>query len=446
MTDSLIIRNARVVNEGQQFDADVLIQGDRIERIDSSIDHDGDLSIDAEGRLLLPGMIDDQVHFREPGLTHKANIASESRAAVAGGITSYMEMPNTSPPTTDHDRLEEKYAIAAESSLSNFAFYLGGTNDNLEQIKTLDPTKAAGIKVFMGASTGNMLVDDPKILEGIFAEAPCLIATHCEDTPTILANHQRAMERFGEALDISQHPVIRSEEACFLSSSLAVGLAKRHQTQLHVLHLTTAKELALFTAGPIEDKQITVEACVHHLFFDQDDYQDKGNLIKCNPAIKRPQDRDALLTAVADDVIDVIATDHAPHTLAEKRAAYPQAPAGLPLVQDALPSLFEHYFDGRLSLEQVVNKTSHAVAKRFAVHQRGFIREGYFADLTLVDLHRPQVCQRDRVFSRCGWSPFEGFQFRASIHATVVSGHLAYHDGQVDESQLGQRLQFDRQS
>lgn len=444
MNASIVIRNARLVNEGEQSDVDLLVSDGRIEKIAASIDATAEREIDAAGKLLMPAMIDDQVHFREPGLTHKANIASESRAAVAGGIASYMEMPNTSPTTTDHERLEEKYRIASDSSLSNYAFYLGATNDNLEQIRTLDPNAAAGIKIFMGASTGNMLVDDPDTLEAIFAEAPCLIATHCEDTPTIAANHKAALEKFGDDLPIEQHPIIRSEEACYLSSSLAVKLAKKHGTKLHVLHLTTAKELELFEAGPVEDKRITVEACVHHLFFDQDDYATRGNLIKCNPAIKRPQDRQALLKAVADDVIDVIATDHAPHTWDEKQQAYVKAPAGLPLVQDALPSLFEHYFNGDLSLEQIVNKTSHAVARRFALRERGFVREGYWADLALVDIERPRTVNNAEVLSRCGWSPFEGYQFRSSIYATIVSGHVAWLDGQLDESMPGRRLQFNR--
>jgi dihydroorotase len=444
MKNSLLITNARMVNEGQQFEGDLLINNGRIENIAASISSPADRTIDANGRLLIPGMIDDQVHFREPGLTRKADIACESRAAVAGGITSFMEMPNTAPPTTNAAAVEHKCEIASRGSLGNYAFYLGATNHNLADIQAQDPGKVAGIKVFMGASTGNLLVDDPDALEGVFREAPCLVATHCEDSPMIDRNHQQAIAKYGADLPISQHPIIRSAEACYKSSSLAVSLAGRHNTRLHVLHLTTARELELFSNADLDDKHITVEVCAHHLWFDQGDYAERGNLIKCNPAIKTAEDRKALLAAVAAGVIDVIATDHAPHTWEEKQASYAEAPAGLPLVQDALPSVLEHYFNGDLTLERIVEATSHSVARLFQVQERGFLREGYWADLALIDLDRPRTVERAEVLSKCGWTPFEGIQFSSSVAATVVNGHLAWLDGKIDDSHIGQRLQFVR--
>lgn len=443
---SLLIINATVVNEGRIQETDLLIQHGRIEHIGPGLSADKATQvIDAAGKLLLPGMIDDQVHFREPGLTHKGDIATESRAAVAGGITSYMEMPNVNPPTLNAETLEAKYLLAAQKSLANHAFYLGASNDNLEDIKALDPKAACGVKIFMGASTGNMLVDNPEILEAIFAHSPVLIATHCEDTPTILANETRYKQQFGDKLSAEHHPLIRSEEACFKSTLLAVELAKRYGAKLHVLHLTTAKELSLFTKGEIGKKQITVEACVHHLFFNQKDYATKGNLIKCNPSIKTASDQEALVKAVNDDVIDIVATDHAPHTLEEKERPYLQAPSGLPLVQYALLGMLEHYFDGKFSLEKIVQKTSHAPALRFDVRERGFIREGYWADLVLVDLERRTTVERKAVLSKCGWSPFEGYTFRASIDTTLVNGRIVYREGKIDPAAgLGQRLQFNR--
>ena len=444
MQSSLLITNARMINEGRQFNGDLLVRNGRIDQIAPSISFPADRVIDADGRLLIPGMIDDQVHFREPGLTRKADIATESRAAVAGGITSFMEMPNTSPPTINAAAVEHKCEIANRSSLGNYAFYLGATNDNLADIQALDPRKVAGIKVFMGASTGNLLVDNPESLEGVFRDAPCIVATHCEDSPMIDRNHQRAIESYGPDLPISQHPLIRSAEACYKSSSLAVSLARTHNTRLHVLHLTTARELDLFSSADLNDKRITVEVCAHHLWFDQSAYAERGNLIKCNPAIKTAQDRKALLAAVATGVIDVVATDHAPHTWEEKQAPYVDAPAGLPLVQDALSSMFEHYFNGDLTLERIVEVSSHSVARLFQVHERGFLREGYWADLTLVDLEQPHTVRRADVLSKCGWSPFEGLRFRSSIAATFINGHPAWENGQIDDSQVGQRLQFDR--
>ncbi len=440
---SLLITNADCVNEGRRFEADILIRDGRIEAIGADLSSlDADRVIDAAGRLLIPGMIDDQVHFREPGLTHKADFTSESRAAVAGGITSFMEMPNSKPPTLSLEALEAKHARAAEISRANYSFYLGASNDNIEAIRAVQVGQSCGVKVFMGASTGSMLVDDEATLDAIFRECPLLIATHCEDTPMILANEAEYRARYGEDVPIAAHPLIRSEAACFKSSSLAVELARRHNARLHVLHLTTAKELAQFSPGPVTGKRITAEACVHHLYFDERDYAEKGNLIKCNPAIKRPEDREALLKALAEDRIDVVATDHAPHTLDEKGQSYFNAPAGLPLVQDALPSLLEHVHDGWLTLEQAVNKTSHAVAKCYGVEERGYLREGYWADLTLIDLNAPYQVAREQVLAKCGWSPFEGRRFRSRVMTTLVNGEVAFDQGRVNDQVRGQRLRF----
>jgi dihydroorotase len=439
-----LITNAHLVNEGSVRIADVLVEKGRIARIDDTIAAEkGWEVLDADGRHLLPGMIDDQVHFREPGLTEKGDIAYESAAAVAGGITSYMDMPNVSPTTTTRTRLQEKYAMAGGRSCANFGFYLGATNDNLGEITALLPGEACGVKVFMGASTGNMLVDDPDTLEQIFARCPVPVVTHCEDTPTITANEKRLRKQYGDNVPISAHPLIRSTEACWKSSSLAVDLARRQQTRLHVLHLSTSKELELFSNQPLDRKRITVEACVHHLFFSDRDYASKGALIKCNPAIKTEQDRQALLRAVLDNRIDVIATDHAPHTWEEKQRSYFGAPAGLPLVQHALLSLLEQYHWGRFSLELIVQKTAHAPAHIFGVQERGFIREGYWADLVLVDLHSSYKVARDNVLYKCGWSPFEGYTFKSAIVATLVNGEIAYRDGAIQNRLCGQRLKFE---
>ncbi len=444
MTTTLIT-NAKIVNEGRIEERDVLIRRGRIERIDTSISAPAEEVIDAKGKHLLPGMIDDQVHFREPGLTHKGDIHSESRAAVAGGITSYMEMPNVNPVTTNATALKDKLDRAAQRSFANFAFYLGASNDNLENIQRLDPNLACGVKVFMGASTGNMLVDDPNILERIFADCPVLIATHCEDTPMILANETRYREQYGEAVPIEEHPNIRSVEACYKSSSFAVDLAKRFGTKLHVLHITTEKELALFEAGPVAQKQITAEACVHHLFFNEADYATRGALIKCNPAIKKKTDQAALLQAVKDDVIDIIATDHAPHTWEEKQNAYFKAPAGLPLVQYALVSALEQVRAGHWSLEKLVEKISHNVATRYQLKDRGFIREHYWADLVLVDLDGKTKVSKESVLSKCGWSPFEGIEFQSEVTHTWVNGALMFEKTVgVTENQRGVALEFDR--
>lgn len=440
-----LITNAEIVNEGRRIRGDVSIRGGRIDKIGPSLTaRAGDRVLDAKGRWLLPGMIDDQVHFREPGLTHKADIASESRACLAGGITSYMEMPNTKPPATDRVALEAKYARAAEVSRVNYAFYLGATNDNIEEIRRLDPKQAPGIKVFMGASTGNMLVDDPKTLDQIFRDTPVPIITHCEDTPTILANEEKARAIWGDDIPADQHPLIRSREACVKSTKLAISLAQKHGTRLHVLHISTADECLLFEPGPIAGKRITAETCVHFLHFTDADYARLGNRIKCNPAIKTAFDRDGITRALAEHRIDVLATDHAPHTAAEKAEPYVRAPSGLPLVQYALQCAIERVLDGKLTLERVVEAVSHAPATLFNVSGRGFLREGYFADFVLVDPDRPHRVTQADVLSKCGWSPFEGYTFRSSIAATFVNGHLAYHDGELDDHARGMRLEFAR--
>ncbi len=440
----VLITNARIVNEGRTVEGDLRVRAGRIDTIAGSLTAEpGETVLDAAGAWLLPGMIDDQVHFREPGLTAKGDMATESSACVAGGITSFMEMPNVKPATTNLEELEGKYQRAAGRARANFAFYLGATNDNIDQIRAVQKGQACGIKVFMGASTGAMLVDDQEVLKQIFADAPLLIATHCEDTPMINAAEQAARERYGEDVPMSEHPNIRSAEACYKSSSLAVELAKRYGSRLHVLHLTTARELELFSAGPAADKKITAEACVHHLFFDQTDYERLGALIKCNPAIKRPEDREALVAAVADDRIDIIATDHAPHTAAEKAGTYFNAPAGLPLVQHALLMTLEHVHAGRFGIEHAVLKTSHAVADVFGVRERGYIREGWWADLVLVDPDRPTRVRAADLLYKCGWSPLEGYEFRSSIRTTLVNGEVAWSAGEgLSGDILGQRLGF----
>jgi dihydroorotase len=442
MSKTLLV-NGTVVNEDRVYAADILIDGDRIARIEPGLPASlATEVIDLSGLHVLPGVVDDQVHFREPGLTHKATIASESLAAVFGGVTSFMEMPNTSPPTTTKQALEDKRSLASGRSHANFAFYLGAANDNLEDIKRIRPGEACGIKVFMGASTGNMLVDNPETLERIFAEAPLLVATHCEDSPTIWRNEELFRERYGEDVPMSCHPAIRSAEACYKSSSLAVGLAKRFGTRLHVLHLTTERELELFEAGPIEGKRITAEVCVHHLWFDESSYPALGARIKCNPAIKRAEDRDALLGAVRGDVLDVIATDHAPHTLEEKQRSYFHAPAGLPLVQHSLQMLLEHHRAGRLTLEQIVRKAAHNPATLFRLEGRGYIREGYFADLAIVDLNRPQRVSRESLRYKCAWSPLEGIEFGATVAMTIVNGTVVVANGELVSGPCGRPLDF----
>jgi dihydroorotase len=444
-----VIVNARLVNEGRETEGDLRFENGRITQIGAGITaRPDDRIIEAGGRWLLPGMIDDQVHFREPGMPHKGDIATESAAAVAGGLTSFMDMPNTSPPTLDAAALEDKYQRAKGRAWGNYGFYLGASNDNLEAVRTLDAKTAPGIKVFMGASTGNMLVDNPDTLDAIFREAPTPIITHCEDTPIIDANMAAFQARYGDALTAEHHPDIRSREACIKSTRLALSLARKHGTRLHVLHISTADELALFTPGPLihDDgarKRITAETCVHFLRFDRADYARLGNLIKCNPAIKDASDREALIKALVDDVIDVLATDHAPHTLEEKEKPYPQAPSGLPLVQYALVAALELVHEKKLKATQIVQKFAHAPAQLFDVKERGFLREGYWADLVLVDDEEFTV-KREDVLSKCGWSPFEGTRFRSRIGATWINGRMVWNGEHLVGTPIGQRLEFAR--
>ena len=448
MPGTLIV-NARLVNEGRETEGDLRIRDGRIAEIGSGLSAGaGEDVVDARGRRLLPGMIDDQVHFREPGLEYKADMAIESAAAVAGGITSFMDMPNTNPPTLDAAALEDKYRRALGRVWGNHGFYMGASNDNLDAIRVIDALATPGVKVFMGASTGNMLVDNPETLDGIFRETPVPIITHCEDTPTIEANLAAYKAKYGENIPVECHPDIRSREACIKSTRLALDLARRHGTRLHVLHISTADELALFERGPLvradgSRKQITAETCIHFLRFDRSDYARLGNFIKCNPAIKDASDREALIRAVAGDVIDVLATDHAPHTLEEKSRPYAQAPSGLPLVQYALLAALELVHEGRMTTAQVVQKVSHASAQLFDVGGRGFLREGYFADLALID-DVPLTVRREDVLSKCGWSPFEGMTFRSRIGATWVNGQLAWDGSRLVGAPNGQRLRFDR--
>ncbi len=437
----LLVSGGKVVNEGRSDELDLLVRNGRIERIAPGITPTSSSCevIDASGKLILPGLIDDQVHFREPGLTHKACIKTESRAAVAGGVTTFFEMPNVSPPTLDMERLEKKCAVAARDSIANYAFFLGASNENLEVVKSADPARIAGIKVFMGSSTGNMLVDEEEILEKIFRFAPAPIATHCEHTPTIIENERSAREKHGYEVPFSEHPVIRSREACLRSSSLAVELAGRENARLHVLHVTTAEELDLFQPG---DERITAEACVHHLWFEESSYEKLGSLIKCNPAIKTADDRSAIRQAVADGRISVLATDHAPHTLKEKQGTYFEAPAGLPLVQHSLPLMLEMTKQGSFSLETVVERACHAPARIFDVRERGFIREGYWADLVIVDPEKDTVVDDCELYSRCNWSPFQGTSFSHYIEATIVSGQVAFSGNKPRNGQTGMRVEF----
>jgi dihydroorotase len=438
----LAIVNAKLVNEGRTVATDVLVRGDRIERVGAGAVPAGAEVVDLAGKHLLPGLIDGQVHCREPGLTHKATIASESLAAVCGGVTSFLEMPNTTPPTTDRAALAAKKAIAAATCHTNYGFYLGATNTNIDEIRRVGPGDACGIKVFMGASTGNMLVDDPATLESIFREARLPVATHCEDTPMIREAERLAREKYGEAVPMSEHPKIRSAEACYKSSSLAVGLARRHGTRLHVLHLSTARELSLFDTGPIAGKRITAEACVHHLWYDDSSYAELGARIKCNPAIKTAADRDALRRAVVADVIDVIATDHAPHTLEEKARSYFEAPSGLPLVQHSLLMLLEQHREGLYSLEKIVEKAAHNPAVLFGIEKRGFVREGYCADLVAVDLDGSTLVDLAEIRYKCGWSPLEGTRFHSRVLLTVVNGVPVYRDGRPTGARAARALEF----
>jgi dihydroorotase len=442
---TILIKAATIVNENRQFVADLLVKDGLIDRIAPQIDAHADEVINAEGLYLFPGCIDDQVHFREPGLTYKADIHSESRAAVAGGITSFMEMPNTVPNTLTQELLQDKYDIASRNSLANYSFFMGASNDNLEQVLRTDAANVCGVKVFMGSSTGNMLVDNPQTLDNLFANSPMLIAVHCEDEATIKSNLNHYKQLLGDDIPVTLHPKIRSAEACYLSSSLAVELAKKHNTRLHILHISTGLETHLFdNTIPLKDKRITAEACVHHLWFTDADYETKGNLIKWNPAVKKESDRDAILQAVLDGRIDVIATDHAPHTIEEKAQPYLQAPSGGPLVQHALPAMLELYHHGKIKLEQIAEKMAHNVATCFQIDRRGFIREGYWADLVLADLNNPWNVNKANILYKCGWSPFEGTTFRSRIAYTLVSGNVVYANGTLAEGETGKRLNFNR--
>ena len=440
---SILIRNARIVNRGRIIESDLLIEQGRIVKIAPAISARAKMEIDAEGHYVFPGIIDDQVHFREPGLTHKATIASESRAAVAGGVTSFMEMPNVNPPSVTQVLLEEKYQIAARNALANYSFFMGTTNDNLEEVLRTNGRNVCGIKIFMGSSTGNMLVDSPSTLERVFAESPLLIATHCEDEATVRDNLARYKAEYGDALSAEFHPKIRDVQACLRSSTLAVDMARKHGTRLHILHISTRDELELFDNQlPLEQKRITAEVCVHHLYFSADDYARLGNDIKCNPAIKSRQHRDALLPALLDNRLDVVATDHAPHTRLEKDQPYLQAPAGLPLVQHSLNIMLGFYHAGQISLERIAEKMCHAPAIAFRIQDRGYLDEGCWADLSIVDIDHEWTVQKDNILYQCGWSPLEGQRFRGKVLSTVVSGHLAWHEDRLREDKMGERLLF----
>ena len=440
-----LLKNAQIINEGSLVTADVIIQGDRIVKVAKSINDDEAEIIDLSGKFLMPGVIDDQVHFREPGLTHKGSIYSEAKAAVAGGITSFMEMPNTKPQALTQGLLEDKYLIAAKDSLANYSFFMGASNENLDEVLKTDSKHVAGVKIFMGSSTGNMLVDDKQVLNDIFSKCDMLIAVHCEDEETVRKNSEQMKSEYGEDLPIRFHPIIRSEEACYKSSSMAVELAKKHNTRLHILHISTDKETNLFRNDiPLNQKRITAEACIHHLWFDESSYDEKGTWIKWNPAVKSTKDKEGVWKALIDDRIDIIATDHAPHTIDEKNNTYFKAPSGGPLVQHALVAMLEFYHQGKVSLEWIVEKMCHAPATCFQVKERGFIREGYYADLVVVDLNKPWVVEKDNILYHCGWSPFEGETFKSSVVKTFVNGNLVYDGGIFDEQHRGMRLEFDR--
>lgn len=447
MSNSILLKAGTIVNEGIQFCSDILLKNGRIEKIAPSISVDYAVQeINLEGKWILPGCIDDQVHFREPGLTHKATIFTESRAAVAGGITSYMEMPNTVPNALTQQLLEDKYQIASHNSIANYSFFMGASNDNIEEVLRTNEREVCGVKIFMGSSTGNMLVDNETTLNNLFSKVPpILIATHCEDEETIQKNIEIFKARYGENVPVECHPLIRSAEACYISSSLAVSLAKKHGTRLHILHISTEKEIALFDNSiPLEQKLITAEACVHHLWFSEKDYATKGNYIKWNPAVKLESDREAIWKAVLDDKIDVIATDHAPHTIEEKSNSYFKAPSGGPLVQDALLAMLEKSKEGKITLEKVVEKMAHAPAKLFKIEDRGFIREGYYADIVSIDPNKTTRVTKETILSKCNWSPFEGVEFSHSIDKTFVNGNIVYSDGKIEENGIGKRLLFSR--
>ncbi|UII74579.1 dihydroorotase [Flagellimonas sp. HMM57] len=441
----IIVKNAKVINEGGIMETDLLLEEDIITRIAKDITDGNADVIDVNGDYVLPGIIDDQVHFREPGLTHKGTIGTESKAAIAGGITTFMEQPNTNPQTTTIEKLEEKFAVGARDSYANYSFLFGGTNDNLEELKKLDKNACSGVKLFLGSSTGNMLVDNEEILEKIFSNTEMVISTHCEDEGTIRANMEKYQEQYGDDIPISLHPIIRSEEACYLSSSKAIALAKKTGARLHVFHLSTGIETDLFTnAIPLEEKKITSEVCIHHLWFSDEDYADKGTFIKWNPAVKTKMDREQLWEALLDDRIDVIATDHAPHTLEEKNNPYTKAPSGGPLVQHALQAMLQKEKEGKISLEKIVEKMCHNPAKLFDIDRRGFVREGYFADLVQVNRNTKNQVEKSNILYKCGWSPFEGTMFDSKIVRTFINGHLAYENGKFSTERKAKRLTFNR--
>ena len=441
----LILKNCNIVNEDSIFESDIAIKNSRIELISKEIDSESKKVTDIDGKYVIPGLIDDQVHFREPGLTHKGEIATESKAGLAGGVTSYFEMPNVNPTTTTNENLTKKFELASTRSLSNYSFHLGGSNTNIEEIKKVDINQAAALKVFMGASTGEMLVDSIDALDDIFNYSPLIVVTHCEDPQRVTDNEKLFFEKYGNDLSAEHHHLIRDVESCYLSSSLAVDLAKKYDSDLHVFHLTTEKEMELFTAGKIDGKKITAEVCVHHMYFNESRYADLGNQIKCNPSIKYESDRLALINALLTDKIDIIATDHAPHTWEEKNQSYSKAPAGLPLVQHGMQILMDFYHQDILSLETIVQKTSHNVANRFQVKERGYIREGYYADLAVLDIDKPYTVSNDNILYKCGWSPFDGHTFQSSIFMTIVNGNIAFTDGQVVEDlPFGMQIEFDR--
>ncbi len=441
----ILIKNACVVNQNKIFSSDVLIQNQKIYKVAKNIDAFADKVIDADGLFLIPGIIDDQVHFREPGLTHKATISTESKAAIAGGITSFMEMPNTKPQALTQKLLEDKFKIASKNSLANFSFFMGASNDNLDEILKTNPKNVGAIKIFMGSSTGNMLVDNKKVLEEIFSKSKMPIAVHCEDEDTIKHNLSIAIKKYGKKIPIDEHPKIRSVEACYKSSKLAVELAKKHNTRLHVFHISTEKEIELFeNNSELSSKKITAEVCIHHLYFDEDDYQSKGSLIKWNPAVKKSSDRKALLHALINNKIDVIATDHAPHTIEEKKKNYLDAPSGGPLVQHALNVMLDFYQKGEISLEKIVEKMCHNPAICFNIQKRGFIKEGYYADLVLIDLNKSWKVNKENILYKCKWSPFEDKIFKGKVTHTIVNGNIVYDNGIFDENKKGMRLLFDR--
>jgi len=446
-TNTVLIKNAKIVNEGEIFEGDIFIEGEYIKEISNSISIKSadQFVIDVEGNYVIPGVIDDQVHFREPGLTHKATIETESKAAIAGGITSFIEMPNTNPQTTTLERLEEKFEIAANTSYANYSFMFGGTNDNLDEILKVDPKSVAGLKLFLGSSTGNMLVDDPEVLEKIFSSTNLLISVHCEDEATIKSKLDQYVEKFGEDIPIQYHPKIRSEEACFISSSKAIELAKKTGARLHVFHISTGKETKLFSNKlPLKDKKITAEVCIHHLWFSDEDYENKGTHIKWNPAIKTAKDRSELWKALLDNRIDVIATDHAPHTLEEKKSVYTKSPSGGPMVQHALVAMFEAHHKGKISLEKMVEKMCHNPAILFQIEKRGFIRKGYFADLVIVNPNNPWSVNKENLLYKCGWSPFDGTTFKSRITHTFVNGSLVYNNFKIMDVKAAKRLTFNR--